>query len=431
MNDAALPNAELPTTWVLHALGDLGSWCGGGTPSKSEARYWQNGTVPWVSPKDMKRRRISQSQDYITEEALQASAARVVPSRSILVVTRSGILEHTLPVAITAVAVAINQDLKALIPRDDILAEFAFYAFKWAEKSILHTCSKSGTTVASISFGQLLEFRIPVPPLDEQRRIVEVIEEQFSRLDAAEASLARARKALERIRRSTLRIRGAHDSPMRPLGELVQSYDGMRVPVKASDRAERSGRYPYYGASGIIDHVDAFLFDGNYLLIAEDGANLLTRSKPIAFEASGKFWVNNHAHVIRTLPSLDQQFCKLVLNGTDLRPFVTGSAQPKMTKAAMNRIPIPLLPLDEQRRIVAKAEGEMSIYENVMAESAKALLRSKGLRQAILAAAFSGCLSGRKVSNTEACAAISGSLAMKTKRRENGSTTLVLERPQL
>ena len=173
----------------------------------------------------------------------------------------------------------------------------------------------------------------------------------------------------------------------------------MRVPVKAGDRAKRAGIYPYYGASGVIDQVDGFLFEGDYLLVAEDGANLLSRSKPIAFRASGKYWVNNHAHVIQTMPLLDQRFCEFALNGMDLRPFVTGSAQPKMTKSAMDRIPMPLPPLDEQQRIVAKVEREMSIYENLMIETARALARSKGLRRAILELGFSGRLVSNETSD--------------------------------
>src|SRR5690349_16741508 len=83
------------------------------------------------------------------------------------------------------------------------------------------------------------------------------------------------------------------------LGEIVSNLDGARVPVKATDRQGRQGPYRYYGASGVIDHVDDYLFEGEYLLIAEDGANLLSRSTPIAFPATGRFWVNNHAHVVQ------------------------------------------------------------------------------------------------------------------------------------
>ncbi len=95
-----------------------------------------------------------------------------------------------------------------------------------------------------------------------------------------------------------------------PLGEAADNLDGMRVPLKLSDRENRHGVYPYYGASGIIDHIDNHHFDGEYLLVAEDGANLIARSTPIAFLAAGKFWVNNHAHVLGFNGKACLRFCR-------------------------------------------------------------------------------------------------------------------------
>lgn len=102
------------------------------------------------------------------------------------------------------------------------------------------------------------------------------------------------------------------------IGEITENHDGRRVPIKAADRHKRSGPYPYYGASGIIDDIDDYLFEGDYLLIAEDGANLLSRSTPIAFRAGGKFWVNNHAHVVRTKGGISLAYLEWYLNGTAL-----------------------------------------------------------------------------------------------------------------
>lgn len=126
------------------------------------------------------------------------------------------------------------------------------------------------------------------------------------------------------------------------LGEVTRNFDGRRVPLRSSDRAKRRGPFDYYGASGVIDHVDAFLFDGDYLLIAEDGANLATRSKPIAFRASGKFWVNNHAHVVQPVHGVELAYLQHQLNLTDIQQSISGSAQPKLTQANLNRLPVAL-----------------------------------------------------------------------------------------
>lgn len=136
-----------------------------------------------------------------------------------------------------------------------------------------------------------------------------------------------------------------------PLGELTENFDGRRVPVKGIDR--QPGPYPYYGASGIVDRVDGFLFDGEYLLIGEDGENLRTRQTPIAFLATGKFWVNNHAHIVRGNHRADTRFLNYVLSQTDISGYLTGSTMPKLTQGNLNRLPVICPPLAEQKAIAS------------------------------------------------------------------------------
>ena len=133
------------------------------------------------------------------------------------------------------------------------------------------------------------------------------------------------------------------------LGELTDNFDAIRIPVKETDRGV--GPYPYYGASGVVDHVDGFLFDGEYLLIAEDGENLRTRTTPIAFLANGKFWVNNHAHIVQGNSNADTRFLKYALSVLDISGYLTGSTMSKLTQGNMNRIPLITPPLPKQRTI--------------------------------------------------------------------------------
>lgn len=176
------------------------------------------------------------------------------------------------------------------------------------------------------------------------------------------------------------------------VGEITKNFDGRRVPVKEGDRQSRSGPYPYYGASGIIDDIDGFLFDGDYLLIAEDGANLLSRSTPIAFRATGKFWVNNHAHVVQLHGGMVLNYLQWYLNGINLQFYVTGTAQPKLNQLNLNRIPVPLAPLNEQRRIVEKIEELFSDLDAGVAALERARANLKRYRAAILKAAVDGSL---------------------------------------
>lgn len=142
---------------------------------------------------------------------------------------------------------------------------------------------------------------------------------------------------------------GEVDWSERMLGELTDNYDSVRVPVKQAER--RPGPYPYYGASGIVDHIDDYLFDGEYLLVAEDGENLRTRNTPIAFLATGKFWVNNHARIVRGNRLANTRYLMYALSNLNISGYLTGSTMPKLTQGNMNRIRILIPPLPEQRAI--------------------------------------------------------------------------------
>ncbi len=176
------------------------------------------------------------------------------------------------------------------------------------------------------------------------------------------------------------------------LDAITANHDGTRIPIKADERKSRQGSYPYYGASGIIDTIDDYLFDGAFLLIGEDGANLVARSSPIAFRAHGKFWVNNHAHVLQTRGGIPLNFIEGFINSIDLQPYVTGSAQPKLTQRNLNRIRIPIPPLPEQQRIMAKVEALLEWVNQARERLARVPDILKRFRQSVLAAACSGQL---------------------------------------
>ena len=186
-------------------LRDLGTWVGGNTPSKANPAYWTEGTVPWVSPKDMKVHEITSSEDRITELALADGRVSMIPAGSVLFVTRSGILSHTVPVAITKLPVTINQDLKALTPKEGVSPKYVAHAIRGASQRILRDCAKNGTTVASIETSRLLDFEIPIGGMSEQLEIVAEIEKQFSRLDEAVANLQRVKANLKRYKTSVLK----------------------------------------------------------------------------------------------------------------------------------------------------------------------------------------------------------------------------------
>jgi type I restriction enzyme S subunit len=171
-------------------------------------------------------------------------------------------------------------------------------------------------------------------------------------------------------------------------GDIMYSRDGERVPVSKDERSRLAKKYDYYGASGVIDKIDGYLFDKPLLLIGEDGANLLNRSTPIAFIARGQYWVNNHAHVLDGISEEFLRFMELSINATDLSPYVTGTAQPKMNQAKMNSIPIALPPLAEQHRIVAKVDELMALCDQLEQQLSQADQQRGRLLEAVLAEAL-------------------------------------------
>ncbi|WP_311944515.1 restriction endonuclease subunit S [Halomonas piscis] len=150
-------------------------------------------------------------------------------------------------------------------------------------------------------------------------------------------------------------------------GEITFNRDSERIPLSVNERSRRKGEYDYYGASGVIDKIDEFLFEKPLLLIGEDGANLINRSTPIAFIARGKYWVNNHAHVIDGISEDFLKYLSLYINAISLEPYVTGTAQPKMNQAKMNSIIVGLPPMQEQQRLIEKYDAFMALCDQLKA----------------------------------------------------------------
>ena len=199
----------------------------------------------------------------------------------------------------------------------------------------------------------VLRYPIPLPPLPVQQEIVRILD-SFTELTAElneklTAELTARKKQYEYYRDELFRT--AKDASVHYLNEISDNCDNQRRPVTSGNRI--AGKYPYYGASGIVDYVDDYIFDGDYLLISEDGANLLARSTPIAFSIAGKNWVNNHAHVLHFDTYDTRRYVEIYLNSIDLSSYITGGAQPKLNQKNLNKIPIPLPSPDEQHRIVS------------------------------------------------------------------------------
>ncbi len=238
-----------------------------------------------------------------------------------------------------------------------------------------------------------------IPPLAEQRRIVELLDEAFENIAIAKANaeknLQNARALFESHLQSVFTNRG-HGWVETTLDKISTNLDSKRVPITKNVRS--SGEYPYYGASGIVDYVADYIFEGDNLLVSEDGANLLARSTPIAFSVSGKYWVNIHAHILHFEEMATQRFVEFYLESIKLDEYITGAAQPKLNQKALNSIPI-LIPnsVAAQTKIVESLESiqeETHRLAKIYEQKLSALEDSK---KSLLHQAFTGELTKDKV----------------------------------
>lgn len=226
------------------------------------------------------------------------------------------------------------------VSRPDVEIKFVYYFLLTQVNHLQNVARATSVKLPQLSVRDTDALKVPLPPLEIQREIVRILD-QFTQLEARRAQFMRVREEL---------LHSA-DGVVISLGDLADNLDRYRRPIAKAQRA--SGSIPYYGASGVVDKVDGYIFDDDLLLISEDGANLIARNSPIAFSISGKSWVNNHAHVLR-FPNRDvQKFVEFYVNWLDIAQYVSGESQPKLNRSSLDRISIPLPPPCEISRIVS------------------------------------------------------------------------------
>jgi type I restriction enzyme S subunit len=237
-----------PPEWPRTRLKYVCRFSGGGTPDKGNPLYW-NGDIPWVSPKDMKADTIADTEDHITEAGLENSAAKVVAPGAVLLVMRSGILRHSIPVAINKVAVALNQDMRALTPNSQIEAPYLARVLQGHQRQLLNVWSKVGSTVESLESDLVGETVISVPPISQQRTITDYLDRETTRLDALVAAKRRLLALLAEKRRALISCaitRGLDpnaplcDSGIPWIGEIPAHWQVARTRWLFRERDQRS-----------------------------------------------------------------------------------------------------------------------------------------------------------------------------------------------
>lgn len=249
---------------------------------------------------------------------------------------------------------------------------FLFYYFLWIDDAKRFKPLYKGLR-KTIPLDSFLSYKLALPPKEEQEAMVAYLDEQTGKLDQA---IAREQKMIDLLEeRKQIIIQHAvtkglnpnapmKDSGIEWIGEipahwklmqyrhLFYNLDNLRQPITADQRSRNNPKYDYYGASGVIDKIDYYNVDDKVLLIGEDGANLLMRNLPLIYKAEGKFWVNNHAHILKPIRD-DYDFMAYVMESADYTIYITGSAQPKLSQSNLNMVKLPIPPNEEQKDIVA------------------------------------------------------------------------------
>lgn len=312
---------------------------------------------------------------------------------------------------------ALGSILCALVPKNEneYVPEYLYHVLNMGKERIFVPLMK-GMANVSLPMSRIKDVEISLPSYEDQLKLAKIYQEVAKYIDQLKTETEKQKDYISKLRQSILqmavqgeltakwreenpdvepasvlleKIRAEKEQlikegkikrqkPLAPisheerpfylpanwsyeyLGNYTINRDGRRIPLSKKERENMQQIYDYYGASGVIDKVDDYLFDGEYLLIGEDGANLVARSTPIAFIARGKFWVNNHAHVLECLNITSINYLSTYINAISLKQFVTGGFQPKLNQGNLNKIPISVPPYKEQKAIVSKVKQLMT-----------------------------------------------------------------------
>ncbi len=348
-------------------LGDICEIVGGSTPKSNVSEYW-DGDVKWITPAELNEDSyiLYDSVRKITELGVQKTGLTAFPAGTVILSSRAPIGK----VAIAGCEMYCNQGFKNLICSDAINNRFLYWFLK-GKTDYLNSLGR-GATFKEISKQIVANIEIELPPIERQAEIADQFEMVASVLRHRHEQLS----ALDDLIKARF-VEMFGDPDSNPMGwecvrfdSLCENLDSRRIPITSTDR--KPGIYPYYGASGIVDYVENYIFDEDILLISEDGANLVMRTTPIAFSVSGKVWVNNHAHVVRFKDKATQKYVEVAFSIMDISGFITGSAQPKLNQAKLNEMVFCKPPLELQNQFadfIAQIDKSKSVIQKSLDET--------------------------------------------------------------
>lgn len=399
---------EIPAGWEVDKVKRFCSVIPGATPSSKIADYW-NGDVPWITPADYSTEQhyVFGGSRFITEKGLNSCGASLVPRGSVIVSNRAPIGQ----VAVAAEELCTNQGCKSLVPLSEKGNSEYLYWYLSVQSETLNSYGK-GTTFLELSSNALADFPVPSLAPSEQECIVGFLKRKTAEIDSLVEDCEREVELLREYRKAVISeavTKGLDpNAPMKDsgidwIGEIPEGWevgkvkyayinrDSERVPVEASKRNQSAEvLYPYYGASGVVDFISDFIFDEPLLLIGEDGANLRLRNLPLIYAANGRYWVNNHAHILQPAEMMDYRYSFYQLELVDLENYLTGSTQPKLTAENLGLIPVAMPSMREQQEIAAYLDVKTAEIDSFIADYRSIADKLREYRKSLISEAVTG-----------------------------------------
>jgi type I restriction enzyme S subunit len=387
---AKVPKLRFPGfggVWKQKKVGDISSQViAGGTPSTLKKEYW-DGTIRWMSSGELNYKKVYEVEKRITEAGLKNSSTKLIPVGCILIgLAGQGKTRGT--VAINMVELCTNQSIAAIFPNEQIFDNNFLYQNLDSRYDELRRLSTGEGGRGGLNLQIIKSLKVPLPPKAEQQKIASfltAVDGKIEQLTKKQQLLEQYKKGvMQKLFSREIRFRAEDGSEFpeweeRKLGDIATFLDSKRIPLSEDERASKKGKYPYFGASGVIDHINDYIFDGEYVLLAEDGANIITRSSRLAFVVNGRFWVNNHAHILQAFES--NAFLAEALERLNFTKYNTGTAQPKLNAAICKKIKLYVPSNCEQTEIADFLSSIDTKIDLVTKELENAKRFKKGLLQ--------------------------------------------------
>ena len=349
-------------------LGSITKWTSGGTPSKKNKDFW-DGRIPWISARNLKSNFVYSSDITISELGLN-NGSRLAPVKSILLLVRGSGLFNDIPIGLVEKEVAFNQDLKCIqADSETVLPEYIFYWLLGSKQLLRSILEVTGIGAGKFDTKLLQNLEIPLPSIEEQELIVKLCDSISRKIEINE----RISQLLENIAQVIFKqwfvdfeFPNEDSEPykssggemveselglipkgweVKELGEIIDIHDSKRIPLSKKEREKREKKYPYYGAASLMDYVDEFIFDGTYVLLGEDGTVVNEDGSPVLQYVWGKFWVNNHAHVLSGKKGISTNFLYILLSNLNVSGAITGAVQLKINQKNLKEMKI-IMPND-------------------------------------------------------------------------------------